>query len=235
MMKLPLLVSQDRWQDFDDAWQEHIKEDGPIEELLLAVKLAGSKKRMSSRGKQAQMHAASLAEAGRLADAASLLGATLVAGGNPADLTNDLLSLSQEAWGNEPWYPAYTELAGLQQGAAELRTPWKIFSKLLRFQPEALVHHPGGWGAGQILSVDTALMEMRVRFGNGREDDFPLHAAVEIFQPLNNTDLRGKHYLDPEGVKANDRGHPERPNEHRHRRQRLVGVVAQGPQTGREL
>ncbi|MDP6368679.1 MAG: hypothetical protein QF615_03650, partial [Planctomycetota bacterium] len=49
---------------------------------------------------------------------------------------------------------------------------------------------------------------MKVRFWNKREDIFPLHAAVEIFEPLREEDLRGRYFRDPEGVRKDAKKEP---------------------------
>ena len=46
-MSLPILVAQDRWQDFDTAWQASVESEGPVDELIVALALAGAKKRIS--------------------------------------------------------------------------------------------------------------------------------------------------------------------------------------------
>ena len=207
-MKLPILVSQERWQEFDEGWQELIGSGEPIADLLDAIQLAGTKKRMASRTKQAHDHAVALAEEGHHADAARLAGTALVAGGNPADLAGILMEAAGSAWSEEVWYEPYCELTGLRAGSADLRGPWKFFAKLCAFQPGTLVYHPGGWGAGEILDVTPLRLEMKVRFWNKREDIFPLHAAVEIFEPLREEDLRGRYFRDPEGVRKDAKKEP---------------------------
>jgi transcription elongation factor GreA len=207
-MKLPILVSQEKWQEFDDGWQELIGTEEPIDDLLDAIRLAGTKKRMSSRTKQAHDHSVMLSEEGRHADAARLAGTALVAGGNPADLTAILMDAAQSAWSEEAWFEPYCELTGLRSGGADLRGPWRSFAKLCAFQKETLVYHPGGWGAGEILDVTPSRLEMRVRFWNKREDIFPLHAAVEIFEPLRESDLRGRYFRDPEEVRKEAKKEP---------------------------
>ncbi|MEO2162981.1 MAG: GreA/GreB family elongation factor [bacterium] len=199
-MRLPIFVSQEKWQEFDEGWQELIGSGEPIDDLLDAIRLAGTKKRMASRTKQAHDHSLALTEEGRHSDAARLAGTALVAGGNPADLTEILMEAAQTAWAEEVWFEPYCELTGLRAGGADLRGPWRSFAKLCAFEKGALVYHPGGWGSGEIQEVTPARLEMKVRFWNKREDTFPLHAAVEIFEPLREADLRGRHFRDPEGV-----------------------------------
>ncbi len=207
-MKLPILVSQEKWQDFDAAWLELQAASEPIEDLLTAIRLAGTKKRMSSRTKQACAHAQALTEEERFADAARLLGSTLVAGGNPADLASDLFVNASRAWEAEDWFSPFCELTGLKEGSQDLRGPWKAFAKLCAFQPQTLVHHPGGWGTGEILEVVPSRLEMKVRFWNGRQDVFPLHAAVEIFEPLAEEDLRSRQFRGPDELKATAKKDP---------------------------
>lgn len=207
-MKLPILVSQEKWQEFDEGWQELVGTAEPIDDLLDAIRLAGTKKRMASRTKQAHDHSVGLAEDDRHADAARLAGTALVAGGNPADLTGVLMDAANSAWSGEDWYGPYCELTGLISGSADLRTPWKSFAKLCAFQKDTLVYHPGGWGAGEILEVSPSRLEMKVLFWNKRQDVFPLHAAVEIFEPLREEDLRGRYFRDPEAVRKEAKKDP---------------------------
>ncbi len=44
-MQLSLLVQQEKWQEFDEAWRES-KADPELEDLLAALSLAASKKRI---------------------------------------------------------------------------------------------------------------------------------------------------------------------------------------------
>ena len=200
-MSLPILVSLEKWQEFDDAWKARMGNDEPIDDLLVALRLAGDKKRISRCMPMAKEHAELLEAGERPGDAARVLGATLVAGGNPAELADDLMRCALAAWSEESWFESYADLTGLQAGAPDLRGPWRAFAKLLLFRQGQLVHHPGGWGPGEVLDVDPQERTLEVRFWNGRSDRFPMNAAIEIFEPLSEEDLRGRHYRDPEGVR----------------------------------
>ncbi|MEM1451420.1 MAG: GreA/GreB family elongation factor [Planctomycetota bacterium] len=200
-MTLPLLVTKDMWQEFDDAWAELRQSGGPIDELLPALKLAGEKKRAGRLVPQAKEHAEALVGADRASDAALILGATLAAGGNPAEITSDLMETTSKAFGGEAWYPVFQEVTGFKEGAQDLRKPWKKMAKLIAFQPGKKVFHPGGWGVGEVLEMDATGGHVRVKFWNGREDNFPLNAAMDIFDPLPDSDLRSRSLHDPEGLK----------------------------------
>ncbi|MEM9802666.1 MAG: GreA/GreB family elongation factor, partial [Planctomycetota bacterium] len=200
-MNLPLLVTKDLWQEFDEAWAELRDSGGPIDELLPALKLAGEKKRAGRVVPQAKQHVEKLREEGRHVDAAKILGATLVAGGNPAELVGPLMETANEAFGSEPWYPVYQEVTGFREGAQDMRKPWRKFAKLIAFEPGSTVFHPGGWGVGEVLERDHEAGHVRVKFWNGRVDNFPLNAAMDIFDPLPATDLRSKSLKDPEALK----------------------------------
>lgn len=207
-MTLPLLVTKDMWQEFDDAWAELRSSGGPIDELLPALKLAGEKKRAGRLVPQAREHASALEAADRKSDAALILGATLAAGGNPAELTEDLMRLSNEAWGGEAWFPVYSEATGFVEGAQDLRKPWKKLAKLIAFQPGCTVFHPGGWGVGEVTEVDLGEQYIRVKFWNGRQDNFPLSAAMDIFDPLPKTDLRARSLEDADGLRKEVKANP---------------------------
>lgn len=207
-MTLPLLVTKDMWQEFDDAWAELRSSGGPIDELLPALKLAGEKKRAGRLVPQAKEHAQALIAAGRAADAAIVLGSTLVAGGNPAELTSDLVAASDAAWNAEDWYPVFREVTGFVEGAQDLRKPWRKFAKLISFSEGSAVFHPGGWGAGRVLERNAQEGYVKVRFANDREDRFPLSAAMEIFDPLPEADLRARSLEDPEALRKEVKADP---------------------------
>lgn len=207
-MTLPLLATKEMWQEFDDAWAELRGAGGPIDELLPALKLAGEKKRAGRLVPQAKEHAKSLIEADRAADAAIVLGSTLVAGGNPGELAEDLMKACETAWGSEKWYPIFREVTGFVDGAKDLRKPWRKFAKLIAFQKGATLFHPGGWGVGEVLEMDAAGGHVRIKFWNGRTDNFPLTAAMDIFDPLPEGDLRARALKDPEGLKKEVKAEP---------------------------
>lgn len=207
-MTLPLLVTKDMWQEFDDAWAELRSSGGPIDELLPALKLAGEKKRAGRLVPQAREHAGALVGAGRAADAALILGATLVAGGNPGEINEDLVKTSDAAWSDEEWYPIYREVTGFVEGASDLRKPWKKFAKLIAFTEGSALFHPGGWGAGRVTETSAKDNFIKVKFWNGRQDEFPLTAAMDIFDPLPEADLRARSLEDPDALRKEVKANP---------------------------
>ena len=207
-MTLPLLVTKDMWQEFDDAWAELRSSAGPIDELLPALKLAGEKKRAGRLVPQAREHANALVGAGRAADAALILGATLVPGGNPGEINEDLVRVSDAAWGDEEWYPIFREVTGFVEGASDLRKPWKKFAKLIAYTEGSALFHPGGWGAGRVTETSAKDNFIKVKFWNGRQDEFPLTAAMEIFDPLPEADLRARSLEDPEALRKEVKANP---------------------------
>ncbi|MCP3919182.1 MAG: hypothetical protein GY711_26880 [bacterium] len=207
-MSLSLLVSKDHWQEFDDAWKERFVSEEPIDDLLVALQLAGEKKRIARCVALAKEHVSALEELGRKAEAAQVIGGVLIAGGNPAELTADLMRLAREAWADETWFEPYAELTGLQEGSADLRGPWRAFAKLYAMQVGSVVYHPGGWGAGEVLALDPGAMEVEVKFASGRGDRFPMSAAIEIFEPLAETDLKAQYFRDPEGLRKRAKKEP---------------------------
>ncbi len=207
-MSLAILVVQEKWQEFEQSWQTMRDTEGPIAELLTALKLLGDKKRIARWVKPAREHARELCELDRVGDAACILGEALVAGGNPAELNEDLRRYVDSAWSQETWFGPYSELSGMVEGAAELRGPWRALAKLRAFQEGTLVYHPGGWGAGEILEVDATLLHLKVRFASGKSDTFPMNAAIDIFEPLPETDVRARHLRDQEGVRKQAKQDP---------------------------
>ena len=199
-MSLPILVAQDKWQDFDDAWTDQMATDTPIDDLLTAIRLAGDKKRISRCVPLVRQHVELLDANERHDDAARLLGAALSAGGPAAELATPLMEHAEKAWGSEPWWDRHVEITGLHAGN-DLRRPWAAFNKLRRFREGTLIYHAGGWGTGEITELREADAEVVVRFENGRTDHFPMRGAVDIFEPLAEEDLRAQHFRDAEGLK----------------------------------
>jgi len=200
-MSLTLLVAQEKWQEFDDAWKELMLADAPVDELFSALRLAGEKKRLPRCIPMVREHADLLGAAGRAADAARLLGLALQAGGATGELGAPFFVHAEKAWSGAPWWDSYAEIAGLKSEVHDARRAWQIFERLTSFEVGRLLFHPGGWGAGEITEISYGERELHVRFVNGRRDRFPLGAAVEIFEPLSEEDLRALHFRDPEGMR----------------------------------
>src|SRR5437773_3359828 len=200
-MSLTQLVAQEDWQEFDDAWTELMLAEGPIDEVLAALRIAAEKKRMPRCIPLVRQHAEILANKDRAADAARLVGAAVTSGAGAGELAGLLYEYAQKAWGSNVWYARYAEIAGFRADNADARRAWVAFERLLGFDTGKLVFHPGGWGAGEITELAHDTLELAVRFQNGRRDRFPLTAAVEIFEPLPEEDLRAIHFRDPENLK----------------------------------
>lgn len=207
-MKLRQLVAQEKWQEFDTAWAESAESGEPVEDLLFALVAVGKKKRMPRCLPILKDHLTKLSEAERHEDAARVLGAALLAGASSGEIGTALVENAEKAWGSEPWFSSYADLTGLRTDSDNLRKAWKVFDKMRSFSEGQVVFHAGGWGTGQILDVNTDDQEITVRFATGRQDDFPMTAAVDIFQVLPPDDLRAQHLTDPDGIKVRMKEEP---------------------------
>lgn len=206
-MSLPILVTQEKWQALEDQWRASMAEDS-VTEVVAALELAGKQKRLARLMGLVNEHVQLLEAGDRHADAAMLIGAALVAGGSPGELSGDLMRTATAAWGGESWFSSYSELTGLKEGAPDLRGPWKGFRKLIAFQKGTLVFHPGGWGAGEVLEVFPATNELTVKFHSGRQDTFPMNAAIDIFTPLPEQELRAQLFRDADGLRKSAKKEP---------------------------
>lgn len=206
-MSLPIYVTQDKWQDFDEAWTELMGSDGSIDELLVALKLAGDKNRITRCVPLVKQHVEMLELAERHADAAHLLGTAIQAGAATSDLLEPLMKHATAAWGKEPWWERSLELTGLGD-PGQLRKSWGAFTKLQKFKVGSLVFHPAGWGTGEIFDLTEDETVIHVRFQNGRRDYFPFKAALDIFEPLPEGDLRARSFRDPDGLKTEIKDDP---------------------------
>ena len=170
--------------------------DEPIHDLVVAMKLAGERKRIARCLPMVREHVQLLEAGDRHGDAAFLVGSVLLAGGNPGELDDELLRLAAAAWGEEPWWSSFTEIFGLLPGT-DLRGPWKGFSRAVSFRAGSLLFHPGGWGVGEVTDVKPEEPSILVKFWNGRTDEFPMLSATEIFEPVGDQDVRARYYREP--------------------------------------
>jgi transcription elongation GreA/GreB family factor len=200
-MSLIQLVAQEQWQEFDDTWTEIMLSEGPIEDLLAALRIAAEKKRMPRCIPFVKQHAEILGKAGRDVDAARLLGQAVTSGGAAGELAGSLYTHAEKAYGKNHWWARYAEISGLRPDNNDARRAWVSFERLLGFAQGKLVFHPGGWGTGEVIELALDTLEMSVRFHNGRKDKFPMSAAAEIFEPLPEEDLRAIYFRDPENMK----------------------------------
>ncbi|MFT7671142.1 MAG: transcription elongation factor GreA [Planctomycetota bacterium] len=199
-MSLPIFVTQDKWQDFDDAWSELMATTEPLDELFVALRRAGEKNRIARCMPLVNQHLELLEMSDRHADAANLLGTAIEAGAPTASLADSLMKSAAAAWSMEPWWDRALEMTGLND-PTRLRKAWSAFTKLQDFKVGVLIFHSTGWGTGEIFDVTEDGTVVHVRFQSGREDYFPLGAALDIFDVLDPTDLRSRSYRDPEGLK----------------------------------
>ena len=199
-MSLPIYVTQDKWQDFDDAWSELMATEDSLDDLFVALRRAGEKNRIARCVPLVKQHLELLELSERHADAANLLGTTIQAGAATTELAEPLMKFATLAWGEEPWWDRALELTGLTD-PSRLRKAWGAFNKLQRFKTGVLVFHPAGWGSGEIIDLTDDGLTVHVQFQNGRKDHFPLSAALDIFDVLEETDLRARSFRDPDGLK----------------------------------
>lgn len=199
-MSLPIFVTQDKWQDFDDAWSELMATEDSLDELFVALRRAGEKNRITRCVPLVKQHLELLEMSERNADAANLLGTAIEAGAPTSELAEPLMKFAQAAWGSEPWWDRAMELTGLND-PSRLRKAWGSFVKLQKFKVGVLVFHGSGWGTGEIYDQSDDGLTVHVRFQTGRTDHFPLGAAVDIFDVLDDFDLRVRSFRDAEGLK----------------------------------
>jgi len=191
------LVKAGRWADLEEAWSERLLEDPDPIPALGVIDAAARKKEIPRCVPLIKLHAETLAEAGRAAEAAKLTGEAMLRGGSPGELGTSLFKFAEAAWGAEEFWPAYVEIADLRTNTPDMRASWRAFEKLLGLEIGRVVYHAKGWGLGQVEGVDHGGREARVRFVSGRTDRFPYQTAIEIFEFLAADDLRCLVVSDP--------------------------------------
>jgi len=197
------LFSKKRWLDLEDAWTQHMVQEGhPIEPVLALLQAARERKEVGRLLTLIREEIEILMTAERYVDAAEVVGKALLGGGNPGELGDLLFDATDKAWANEDWWEVCCEVTGFHRGTADVRKAWESFANLKAFAPDAVVYHPSGWGLGQVTSVDSEEREIKIRFAGGRNDHFPFTTAVDIFEVLEAGDLRALVLLDPERLEA---------------------------------
>ncbi len=207
-MTLSIFANEDNWQAFDDAWTDLMAQEGPIDELIAALEIAGGKRRLTRCLPMLREHAEQLGTLTRHAEAARLIGAAVRGGGPIGELGPLLLEASKNAWGSETWWNAFIEHAELREGALDLRKSWARFEEMRGYSVGSVVFHAAGWGCGEVFELNSGDLEVSIRFASGRKDNFPLRTAVEIFERLPETDLRVQSLRDPVALKKKIKSEP---------------------------
>jgi transcription elongation factor GreA len=194
---LAQLVREARWVELEAAWTEHALGSAALGPALEAVNAAAARREIQRCLPLVREHAEVLGGAGRSAEAAELLGTTMLLGGSPGELTRPLLLQAEQAFAGQAFWEIYREIAGLREGAPDPRAAWRAFRKLLALEPGRVLYHAAGWGLGRVDAVELVAREVAVRFLTGRSDRFPLQTTIEIFEVLESSDLRCLVVRDP--------------------------------------
>ncbi|HEX6886315.1 MAG TPA: GreA/GreB family elongation factor [Planctomycetota bacterium] len=189
-MNLAQLVREGLWDELETAWTEHVLASAALAPALDALQAAAARREIQRCLPFVREHADVLSAAKRAHEATELLGTTMLLGGSPGELAKPLLDHAEKAFGSEPFWELYRDLAGLREGAPDMRAAWRKFRKVLSLEEGRVVYHSTGWGLGRIMSLELELRETSVRFLSGRTDRFPLQSAVDIFEVLEPDDLR---------------------------------------------
>jgi transcription elongation factor GreA len=191
-------VREQNWSALEDAWTELILGDASVEAALQALAVAAERKEIPRVLPLVREHAEMLEKGARADEAAELLGTAMLQGGSPGELGRPLYRCAELAWGTEESWPVFAEIADLRENTVDMRAAWRGFKKLHALVAGRVVYHSKGWGLGVIDEVVLPARETRVRFLSGRIDRFPLSTAIEIFEVLEENDLRALVVLDPE-------------------------------------
>ncbi len=200
-MSLTTHVRKGDWTHLEDEWTELMLGDASIQPVLDALPFAAKRRELPRLVPMVREHADILQGAERATEAAELLGTAMLEGGSPGELGKQLFDCAQAAWGEQPWWESFCELAGLVENAPDMRQAWRAFQKLVALKDGLAVYHAKGWGIGKVDGVDLTALEVRVRFASGRADAFPMQTAVDIFTVLKPDDPRSMVVLDPDGLK----------------------------------
>lgn len=197
-MSLATLVRSGDFETLENDWATLMGNAGPIEEALTAIAVAAETKQLSKLLPLVREHADLLEAGDRPRDAAELLGATLVAGGPPGELSTRLFRCAETGWSGESWWDNYTGLVDFRPSTQDVRKAWKGLRQLIHLGPGSAIFHRSGWGVGEVTEYDADKGEAKVRFASGRRDWFPIKSIIETCEVLETDDLRGLVVSDPD-------------------------------------
>ncbi|MCZ6597875.1 MAG: GreA/GreB family elongation factor [Planctomycetota bacterium] len=197
-MTLVTHVRKGDWAELEDEWTELMLGDGSIRPVLEALPPAAKRRELPRLLPFVREHAEILESVGRAAEAAELLGTTMLAGGSPGELGKPLYQCALAAYGAETWWEVFTGIAGLVENAPDMRAAWRAFRKLTALKDGRAVYHAKGWGIGRIDQLDFDAQEVQITFSSGRSDRFPFQSAVEIFEVIAEDDPRALVVIDPD-------------------------------------
>ncbi|MEZ5976769.1 MAG: GreA/GreB family elongation factor [Planctomycetota bacterium] len=197
-MSLASLVRAEDWNAVEKHWADLMQSGAPVDEVLSAIDVARETKHVSRVLPFVREHAELLETGERYADAAAMLGQTLLAGGPPGELSLRLFRCARAAHEADPWWDAYTTLAGFDESAEDVRKAWKAFHQLMNLGEGSTVFHRSGWGPGQVVEMDRGKLEVKIKFASGRRDWFPIKSVIETCDVLDSDDLRSLVVKDPD-------------------------------------
>ncbi len=200
-MSLSSLVRSSQWSEVDKEWAALMSNEGPVAEAIAAVEAAADTKHVTRVLPLVREHADMLEANGRPQEAANLLGAVLLAGGPPGELSSRLFRTAEAGWGAEAWWDQYTGLVEFHEGTLDVRKAWKGLSQLIGLGAGSFVYHRSGWGVGEVKEVDGVKLEAKVVFASGRKDWFPIKSLIETCDVLEDSDMRSLVKGDPDELK----------------------------------
>jgi transcription elongation factor GreA len=207
-MSIAAFVRKGDWPQLEEAWTELILGGAELAPAMEAVEAAAKRKEVPRVLPYVREHAEMLAGNARPGDAALLLGHAMLLGGSPGELAKSLLACATEAWSGEAYWETYIEIAGLAEGVPDPRGAWRAFRRLQMIEVGRVVFHGKGWGLGRIEKLDTGAGEATIRFTSGQVDHFPLRTTMEIFEVLEEDDLRALVVSDPDELKRRIKKEP---------------------------
>ena len=200
-MSLAGLIRKKKWTELGDAWTSHAADGGAVEQALEAVDVAARKKELPRITPLIREHAEMLAASDANADAARLLGKSLLAGGAQGELGKMLFQSATAAWSSEDFWETYCTISDFRENVQDMRKSWRSMDKLLALVEGRIIYHSKGWGLGRVERVDADEGNVYVQFLSTRRDHFPFTTAVDIFEMLEAGDMRCLVMEDPDKLK----------------------------------
>jgi transcription elongation GreA/GreB family factor len=100
-----------------------------------------------------------------------------------------------------PALSALLEKSGLE-GGKRIPDALAVFEEFTRFRPDRHVYHATGWGTGQVRAVDPRTGELTVDFEEDKGHRLPIDSAREIFELLDDEDLRSYKFSRLDEIRA---------------------------------
>ena len=177
--------------DLETAWSQAVQapEAASVSDYCKTIDLLCEQGQTSRAVTLATDMVAAMTEANALDEAIDIAMTVVRRGAHSDSLATDLAGLLHRHYGEENWWPTFSDRAKLDVEAVAAQSLMD-FDRLRSFTKGNVIYHAGGWGEAIVEEFHPDRQEVSIAFATGRREDFPLDTIIDSFKPLAKDDLR---------------------------------------------